>query len=135
MGSFSLNAFFWKYIIIIRQIQKEKSGLEKMEEGLAKAREAIRDATRSRNYSSYKHQDFVPRGVVYLNPYAFHQLRFFSNFFNLLYFIILLNCSVFYFKMPKKKKIIIIEIDFKLQITIRRLVLIRKSLFFYFPNN
>ncbi|OUZ99840.1 Exostosin-like [Macleaya cordata] len=51
---------------------KMKSSLEKIEEGLAKAREAIRQAVRSRNYSS-DGQDFIPRGIVYRNPYAFHQ--------------------------------------------------------------
>lgn len=65
-------------------MQEEKSsiGFERMEEGLARARASIRQAIRSRSCKSYKHYEaFVPRGDVYLNPYAFHQLRFFiSNF-------------------------------------------------------
>lgn len=61
----------------IKQMQKElhkKSRIETMEEGLARARAAIRKATRMRNYTSYKKESFVPRGSIYINPYAFHQL-------------------------------------------------------------
>ncbi|KAL3566111.1 hypothetical protein D5086_031526 [Populus alba] len=57
-------------------VQKElhkKSRIETMEEGLARARAAIRKATRMRNYTSYKKESFVPRGSIYINPYAFHQ--------------------------------------------------------------
>ncbi|XP_062103010.1 probable glycosyltransferase At5g11130 [Humulus lupulus] len=46
---------------------------EKMEAGLARARAAIRKAARTRTYTSYKEESFVPRGAAYLNPYAFHQ--------------------------------------------------------------
>jgi xylogalacturonan beta-1,3-xylosyltransferase len=62
---------------LIKQVQKElhkKSRIETMEEGLARARTAIRKATRMRNYTSYKKESFVPRGSIYINPYAFHQL-------------------------------------------------------------
>ncbi|XP_020536418.1 probable glycosyltransferase At5g11130 [Jatropha curcas] len=52
---------------------KVKSRLEEMEEGLARARAAIRHAGRTRSYSSCKHDSFIPRGSVYTNPYAFHQ--------------------------------------------------------------
>ncbi|KAJ6354671.1 hypothetical protein OIU77_005304 [Salix suchowensis] len=58
-------------------VQKDlhrKSRIETMEEGLARARAAIRKAIRMRNYTSYKKESFVPRGSIYLNPYAFHQL-------------------------------------------------------------
>ncbi|KAF9613834.1 hypothetical protein IFM89_012366 [Coptis chinensis] len=54
-------------------IIKEKTSLERIEEGLARARTAIREAVRTRNYTSPKHEDFIPRGSVYRNPYAFHQ--------------------------------------------------------------
>ncbi|KAF8400601.1 hypothetical protein HHK36_013900 [Tetracentron sinense] len=49
--------------------------LKRIEEGLARARAAIRKAVRSRNYTSYKEETFIPRGSIYRNPYAFHQLR------------------------------------------------------------
>ncbi|KAF5196700.1 Exostosin-like [Thalictrum thalictroides] len=52
---------------------REKSSLERIEDGLARARTAIREAVRTRNYTSHKDEDFVPRGSVYRNPYAFHQ--------------------------------------------------------------
>ncbi|KAF9600478.1 hypothetical protein IFM89_009393 [Coptis chinensis] len=41
---------------------EEKSSLEKIEEGLARARAAIREAVRTRNYTSQKEEDFIPRG-------------------------------------------------------------------------
>ncbi|EEF30427.1 catalytic, putative [Ricinus communis] len=54
--------------------EKKKTGnLERIEDGLARARAAIHKAVESRNYSSYKEETYIPRGVVYRNPYAFHQ--------------------------------------------------------------
>lgn len=50
-----------------------KTGFDRIEEGLAKARAAIRLAVRTRNYTSDKEEDFVPKGSIYRNPYAFHQ--------------------------------------------------------------
>lgn len=54
-----------------------KNQFEKIEEGLARARAAIREAGRSKRYISISHrkEGFVPRGSVYTNPYSFHQLR------------------------------------------------------------
>ncbi|PIA42313.1 hypothetical protein AQUCO_02000037v1 [Aquilegia coerulea] len=52
---------------------REKSSLNKLEDGLARARAAIREAIQRRNYTSHKNGDFIPRGPVYRNPYAFHQ--------------------------------------------------------------
>ncbi|WCJ29996.1 Exostosin family protein [Euphorbia peplus] len=53
----------------------EKTSLERIEDGLSRARAAISEAIKSRNYSSYKQQDesYVPRGAIYRNSYAFHQ--------------------------------------------------------------
>ncbi|XP_049933548.1 probable glycosyltransferase At5g20260 [Nymphaea colorata] len=52
----------------------EMSRLEKLEEGLARSRAAIRRAALARNYTSYrKRRGFVPRGPIYHNSYAFHQ--------------------------------------------------------------
>ncbi|KAJ1378937.1 Exostosin-like [Sesbania bispinosa] len=54
--------------------KKRKNGsLLRIEEDLAKAREAIRRAIRRRNFTSEKEEIFVPRGCVYRNAYAFHQ--------------------------------------------------------------
>ncbi|KAJ7966204.1 Exostosin family protein [Quillaja saponaria] len=47
--------------------------LERMEQGLARARLAIREAGRTRSYTSFKKEDFLPSGSVYINPHAFHQ--------------------------------------------------------------
>ncbi|THU59034.1 hypothetical protein C4D60_Mb03t20720 [Musa balbisiana] len=44
-----------------------------VEEGLAKARAAIKRAALSRNRTSSEAQDWIPRGAVYRNAYAFHQ--------------------------------------------------------------
>jgi hypothetical protein len=50
---------------------------ERIEKKLARARSAIRQAARSRSYGSYStREDFFPRGPLYINPYAFYQLRF-----------------------------------------------------------
>lgn len=52
----------------------KKNSLKIIEVGLAKARAAIREAIRTRRYMSKKKETFIPRGSVYRNPYAFHQL-------------------------------------------------------------
>ncbi|CAB4288685.1 unnamed protein product [Prunus armeniaca] len=52
---------------------KGRTSLEKIEEDLAKARAAILEAIRFKNYTSEKTETFVPRGTIYKNPYAFHQ--------------------------------------------------------------
>ncbi|KAK9098620.1 hypothetical protein Syun_025665 [Stephania yunnanensis] len=56
-------------------IRKEKSRLERVEQDLARARAAILGAVRLRNYTSQPQaqDDFVPRGSIYRNPYAFYQ--------------------------------------------------------------
>ena len=53
---------------------EKKTSLEKIEEGLAQARALIQEAIRSKNYVSAKKEDFVPKGSIYWNPHAFHQL-------------------------------------------------------------
>nr|XP_011457789.1 PREDICTED: probable glycosyltransferase At5g20260 isoform X2 [Fragaria vesca subsp. vesca] len=52
---------------------KNKTSLERLEEGLAKARASILDAIRFKNYTSEREETFIPRGSIYKNPYAFHQ--------------------------------------------------------------
>ncbi|KAM0969314.1 hypothetical protein COP2_017970 [Malus domestica] len=54
-------------------LTKNKTSLERIEEDLAKARAAIREAIQSRNYTSEREETFVPRGSIYKNSYAFHQ--------------------------------------------------------------
>ncbi|KAI4304208.1 hypothetical protein MLD38_039752 [Melastoma candidum] len=51
----------------------KKSSSDRIEEDLAEARAMIREAIRTRNYTSDRDEVFVPRGRVYRNPYAFHQ--------------------------------------------------------------
>ncbi|KAL0922290.1 hypothetical protein M5K25_006263 [Dendrobium thyrsiflorum] len=58
-------------------IDKEVSQLEK---GLERARAAIRKAIIHRNYTSNKDEDLVPRGSIYRNAKAFHQLSNISLF-------------------------------------------------------
>ncbi|KAJ6331896.1 hypothetical protein OIU76_010300 [Salix suchowensis] len=58
---------------ITRPEKKNKTGFERIEEGLAAARVAIHRAIRSQNSSSYEKGSYVPRGAMYRNQYAFHQ--------------------------------------------------------------
>ncbi|XP_065849341.1 xylogalacturonan beta-1,3-xylosyltransferase-like [Euphorbia lathyris] len=53
--------------------KKKKSNLDRIEEGLARARAAILQSSRSTNYSSHNNFTFFPRGSIYLNPYSFFQ--------------------------------------------------------------
>ena len=46
---------------------------KQIEKGLARARAAIKETIRSRNYTSGKEETFIPRADVYRNPYAFHK--------------------------------------------------------------
>lgn len=55
---------------------EKKSSVKKIEEGLARARAAIRKAAMIRNYSleqTEERESFIPRGPVYRNPFAFYQ--------------------------------------------------------------
>lgn len=56
----------------------------RIEKGLARARRSIKEAARSRSYRSNTEDEFVPRGSIYINPYAFHQLRFSPYFIHLM---------------------------------------------------
>ncbi|KAK4748325.1 hypothetical protein SAY87_014911 [Trapa incisa] len=70
---------------VYAQVKKvEKSGEERIEEGLARARTAIREAAKSKSYrlccsnnggngNISRDVEFVPRGPVYRNPCAFYQ--------------------------------------------------------------
>lgn len=59
---------------------KEKSPFERIEEGLARSRIAIRSASWSQNYRPQTDEGFVPRGPVYRNPHTFYQLSFYLFF-------------------------------------------------------
>ncbi|CAL0307103.1 unnamed protein product [Lupinus luteus] len=52
---------------------KKMTRLDRVEEGLAEARASIREAIRSRNYTSEKQEYFIPKGSIYRKPHAFHQ--------------------------------------------------------------
>ncbi|XP_011015263.1 PREDICTED: LOW QUALITY PROTEIN: probable glycosyltransferase At3g42180 [Populus euphratica] len=52
---------------------KKRSSLERVEEGLSKARAAIQEAIRSKNYTSHKKETFIPKGSVYWNSHTFLQ--------------------------------------------------------------
>ncbi|XVF35621.1 hypothetical protein REPUB_Repub18cG0161800 [Reevesia pubescens] len=52
---------------------QKKSQIEILEEGLARARAAIRAVSRSRRSTLNSSEGYVPMGSVYRNPYAFHQ--------------------------------------------------------------
>ncbi|MCL7042561.1 hypothetical protein MKW94_009711 [Papaver nudicaule] len=54
-------------------IREKLTSSERIEDDLARARAAIREAAQTRNYTSNKMQDYIPRGPAYRNPYAFHQ--------------------------------------------------------------
>jgi len=59
------------------------TGLEKIEEGLSQARALIQRAIRSKKYTTTMKQSFVPKGSIYLNPHAFHQLSLIITILNL----------------------------------------------------
>ncbi|KAL2929722.1 hypothetical protein RDABS01_035132, partial [Bienertia sinuspersici] len=50
-----------------------RNSLEKIEDGLARARAAIREAARNRSFTHEEEEAFIPRGPVYRNPHAFQQ--------------------------------------------------------------
>lgn len=58
---------------------QNKSGKKRIEDDLARARAAIHKAVRTKK-SNYTSDDddgsFIPRGSIYRNAYAFHQLSF-----------------------------------------------------------
>ncbi|XP_059440258.1 probable glycosyltransferase At5g20260 [Corylus avellana] len=58
---------------ISTHLKKKSSGTERIEEDLARARSAIREAIRAQNSTSDEKEIYVPRGCVYRNAYAFHQ--------------------------------------------------------------
>lgn len=53
-----------------------KNSLVRIEQELGEARVAIRRAIKRRNFTiiTSEKDDFIPRGCVYRNAYAFHQL-------------------------------------------------------------
>ncbi|MBA0817045.1 hypothetical protein Gohar_001641 [Gossypium harknessii] len=56
-----------------RDVVSHVKRVSNVEAGLAKARAAIREAIRTKSYTSDSEETFVPRGSVYRNPYGFHQ--------------------------------------------------------------
>ncbi|KAJ6363260.1 hypothetical protein OIU78_003438 [Salix suchowensis] len=78
--------------LVVQINTKMKTGFESIEDGLARARDAILRAIRSRNSSSYKKGSYIPRGVIYKNQYAFHQLSLELKFLSL-------HCACTHFQM------------------------------------
>uniref|UniRef100_A0A7N0VKY7 Exostosin GT47 domain-containing protein n=1 Tax=Kalanchoe fedtschenkoi TaxID=63787 RepID=A0A7N0VKY7_KALFE len=54
-------------------LKKNESSVARIEDGLAKARFAIRQAILNQNYTSDVDQPFIPSGSIYRNSFAFHQ--------------------------------------------------------------
>lgn len=59
------------------------TSLEKIEEDLAQTRALIQRAIRSKKSTTNMKQSFVPKGSIYLNPHAFHQLSLIITISNL----------------------------------------------------
>ncbi|CAK7345360.1 unnamed protein product [Dovyalis caffra] len=75
-------------IPVITRHERKRTLFDGIEEGLARARAAIYEAVRSRNSSSHKEGSHIPRGAMYRNQYAFHQLSYdFVFFFCFLYLL------------------------------------------------
>lgn len=96
-------------------LEQEKSSVERIEGDLARARAAIRKAIGSKNYTCYyKEEDsFIPRGSVYRNAYAFHQLSF-QRKHSVLYTkrtIIYYYCFCFLFGYSVKKKFLFFQVN------------------------
>ncbi|PON45508.1 Exostosin-like [Parasponia andersonii] len=54
-------------------VNYKRSSVERIEEDLARARAAIRKAILTKNCTSDTEENYIPRGDIYRNPYAFHQ--------------------------------------------------------------
>ncbi|GAB2300290.1 hypothetical protein Dimus_034326 [Dionaea muscipula] len=52
---------------------RKKSSLVRIEESLARARAAIREAARTGKFTSQNNETFIPLGPLYRHPQAFHQ--------------------------------------------------------------
>ncbi|KAK7388622.1 hypothetical protein VNO78_23444 [Psophocarpus tetragonolobus] len=52
---------------------KNKTSLDKIEEGLARTRSVIQKTIRSKKYATPIKDSFVPKASIYWNPHAFHQ--------------------------------------------------------------
>lgn len=74
------------------------SNLERIEAGLARAREAIWRAVHEKNQTSIYKEDeevFIPKGSIYRNAHCFHQLSSKHNYPSMVDFlsvIFLFNC-------------------------------------------
>lgn len=70
-----MSGFFLSFCVCfqIGHGRKNLTSLERIEDGLARARASIQEAILSTTAVNEK-QSFVPKGDIYLNPHAFHQL-------------------------------------------------------------
>lgn len=70
-----LNFLFSVFILgFTEQKKKKKTSLRMIEASLAEARASIRNAVLWKNFTSQKKETYIPRGSIYRNAYAFHQL-------------------------------------------------------------
>ncbi|CAM9004255.1 unnamed protein product [Rhodiola kirilowii] len=60
-------------VVPLKKETKKMTNLAKIEDGLARARFAIKEAIKNQNYTSNVEQPFIPRGSIYRNSFAFHQ--------------------------------------------------------------
>ena len=89
---FAVYFFFVWFAFYCELQQINGSSVTQIEHSLARARAAIRTAARTRRYISPHHESFIPRGVIYRNPYAFISTIFYflevCKFMTLLHSII-----------------------------------------------
>ncbi|PRQ52429.1 putative xylogalacturonan beta-1,3-xylosyltransferase [Rosa chinensis] len=72
-NNISGNGSFTGKSVSKRDNDKRDVNLERLEAGLATARELIREATKLNQTSTLEDADYVPHGDIYRNAYAFHR--------------------------------------------------------------
>ncbi|KAH0989534.1 hypothetical protein GBA52_001017 [Prunus armeniaca] len=65
------------------QVRKNVNQFEKMEDGLARARAAIREAARSRSYTSYKKEAFCSQRIGLHQPLFLSSVKIFLSYTSL----------------------------------------------------
>ena len=105
--------------------QKEKNSLVRIEQELGEARAAIRKAIERRNFTiTSEIEDFVPKGCVYRNAFAFHQLSNYTYIHTLLVNLIKLLISYICFYCFIKIIVVIVDLFLIFKKIMSRLILI-----------